>query len=137
MLKFKFYPSYHPAGISKISDFDSNGLSIARVQWVDQEICSSGSDCKGRKCKSVSGAHSEQREWEVKYSDVLINLYYDPGTLWLCQKMDFMSCLCMRTQLFKILIPLGRCDPRGDPEAGGLDNKKNAVGGLEMMLVSH
>lgn len=33
--------------------------------------------------------------------------------------------------------PPGRCDPRGDPEAGGLDNKKKAVGGLEMMLVSH
>lgn len=59
MLKFNFYPSYHPAGISKISDFDSNGLSVARVQWVDEEICSSGSDCKGRKHKSVNSAHSE------------------------------------------------------------------------------
>lgn len=30
-IKEASYLSYHPAGISKISDFDSNGLGVARV----------------------------------------------------------------------------------------------------------
>lgn len=34
--------SYHPAGVSKISDFDSDGLCVARVQRVDEEVGSSG-----------------------------------------------------------------------------------------------
>ena len=36
--------SYHPAGIPEVSDLYSDGFSIAGIQWVDQEVCSSGPD---------------------------------------------------------------------------------------------
>lgn len=35
--------SYHPAGISEICNFDSNRFGVARVEWVNEEVRSSGS----------------------------------------------------------------------------------------------
>lgn len=46
VLQVKSHPSYHPAGVSKISNFDSNRFCVSRVQWVDEEIGCSGPNWK-------------------------------------------------------------------------------------------
>lgn len=60
VLQVKSHASYHPAGVSKIGDFDSNGFCVSRVQRVDEEICCSGPNWEGT-------------EWKIKNAVGILN----------------------------------------------------------------
>lgn len=99
MLQVKSHLSYHPAGISKIGDFDSNRFCVSRVQWVDEEICCSGANWKGKewKIKSAVGI-------SVQHTSNVIDLKPKPDLLWFLLPLN--SCSPLRDLILEVTLQL-------------------------------